>query len=69
MMHAKQTSHREEGRVIPISQQNARPLDPARRFCSDRAIAMSFVTSSFAIDNSTTSRGAAMMQGLVQRIN
>ncbi len=34
MMHAKQTSHREEGRVIPISQQNARPLAPARRFCS-----------------------------------
>jgi hypothetical protein len=35
----------------------------------DRAIAISCVTSSFPVDNSTTSRGAAMMQGLVQRIN
>jgi hypothetical protein len=34
----------------------------------DRAIAISVVTSSPPMVNSTTSRGAAMMQGLVQRI-
>jgi len=34
MIRAKPTSHREEGRVIPISQRNARPLAPARRFYS-----------------------------------
>jgi hypothetical protein len=44
------------------------PLDPAWRFLRDRAIAISFVTSSSPMVNSTTSRGAAMMQGLVQRI-
>ena len=34
----------------------------------DRAIAISFIMSSFPMVKSTTSRGAAMMQGLVQRI-
>ena len=34
----------------------------------DRVIAISFVTSSSPMANSTTSRGAAMMQGLVQQI-
>jgi hypothetical protein len=35
----------------------------------DHAIAISLVTSSSLMVNSTTSRGAAMMQGLVQRIH
>jgi hypothetical protein len=34
MMHAEQTSHSKEGRVISIGQKHARPLDPARWFCS-----------------------------------
>jgi len=34
MMHAKETPHRKEGRVIPLGQKHARPLDPARRFGS-----------------------------------
>jgi hypothetical protein len=34
----------------------------------DRAIAISFVTSPSSMVKSTTSRGAAMMQGFVQRI-
>jgi hypothetical protein len=35
----------------------------------DRAIAISFVTSSSLMVNSTTSRGAAVMAGLAQRIH
>jgi hypothetical protein len=68
-MPAKQTSHREEGRAIPISQQNVRRSTGFAGSVRDCAIAISCVTSSFPIINSTTSRGAAMMQGLVQRIN
>jgi hypothetical protein len=68
MMHPKQSSHGKEGRAISIGQKHARPLDPACRSVRGRAIAISFVTSSSSMVNSTTSRGAAMMQGLVQRI-
>ncbi len=34
MMHPQSATHREEGWVFPVSQQNPRPLDPARRLRS-----------------------------------
>jgi hypothetical protein len=69
MMHPQGSANGKEGRSSRYAKSMRTRSTRLAGSIRDRVIATSFVTSSSPIDNPTTSRGAAMMQSLVQRNN
>jgi hypothetical protein len=60
MVQSERLAHREKRRAFPITQQDARALDPALGSVRDRAIILNFSTSESPSDNSIARRHAAI---------